>query len=335
MKDANAQTLFHLVPRNGLAEDSLRHPDNRHFVSNSLEGKSGLEIGFHVPAIAGGRIITRLGKNTDLILRGTGLSTVHVAFEMHPVTHVVLLSVRSRAVSSVETTHQPKDNPRPTTAIKIEGDCVIEYGESYLIAIALQEFKLVWSWHGKPDRLKELALQGYSNSLKRLEDVNSRYHPSDVDHSQYQSWYMTRIHSTNKLLVDEVGGTRVKIGGGAFGTVYKAIDSRSGNYFAVKEVDLSTERNRDVVRSHLHREIKALERLSHVGEARVSLLPALLPNNVAGQHHQAFGCQRLAHGQPTDLHAVDGRVPYGAVPARHRRGEEHEHLRRRAQSSFE
>jgi hypothetical protein len=74
-RDISRNTLFHLVPLNQTARDSVLHPDNTRFVSSSAindnrgHSEPGLEIGFHVPRIPGGYVITRLGRNADLILR--------------------------------------------------------------------------------------------------------------------------------------------------------------------------------------------------------------------------------------------------------------------------
>lgn len=100
---ANGKSLFHLVPVNDAAKDALQHPDNKRFVSISARNRPGLEIGFHIPPFSRGHVITRLGRNTDLILRES-YSAVHVAFEIHPETFVVMLSVRTKHTSSVTVT---------------------------------------------------------------------------------------------------------------------------------------------------------------------------------------------------------------------------------------
>lgn len=93
---AHDDTLFHLVPVNEAAQAALQDPDNKGYVSPSADsGNPGLEIGFHVPPFSRGHVIARLGRDTDLILRDS-YSAVHVAFEIHPDTLVVMLSVRTK-----------------------------------------------------------------------------------------------------------------------------------------------------------------------------------------------------------------------------------------------
>lgn len=59
---------------------------------------------------------------------------------------------------------------------------------------------------------------------------------------------------------------RTYISEGAYGKVYKTVDQMTGNFFAVKVINL---RNPDIVnielaRAALHKEIKILEAVSHV-----------------------------------------------------------------------
>jgi hypothetical protein len=134
---ANSKTLFHLVPTNDEARDALLHPDNRRFVSTSATKAQGLEVGFHVPSMPRGRVITRLGRDADLVLRGRSVSAVHVAFEIHPETLVVLLSIRSKHASSVTISDELSEEPQT-----IKGDCVVVYGTTYTISIASFAFRL-------------------------------------------------------------------------------------------------------------------------------------------------------------------------------------------------
>ena len=165
---ASKSTLFHLVPvpRNLDSLNALSHPDNKPFVSpSSQEGELGLEVGYHVPSVPGGHVITRLGRNSDLILRETNcekrMSAVHVSFELHPSTQLVLLSVRSKYTTSVKfkmlqareeprlaereednTEHGTKDGSEQGE--EITGDGVILYGQNYELTIASYEFNLIW-----------------------------------------------------------------------------------------------------------------------------------------------------------------------------------------------
>ncbi|KAI0118159.1 kinase-like protein [Nemania sp. FL0031] len=263
-RTANDRTLFHLVPVPGsqAAEEALSHPDNRRFVSLSASNKPGLEIGFHVPSFSRGHVITRLGRNTDLILRES-YSAVHVAFEIHPETLVVMLSVRTKRVSSVKIAlSEQVENGQA-----IFGDCAILYGQGYRIAIASYVFELVWRPTEGPDpvqSLKDLATRGYEDAMQRLKDVRSR-DLSIPESSTANSWYITRLQSAKAPLFTELKGYRVHIGDGGFGTVYRTVDQASGNPFAVKEVNLRQHRTVDLeaARAALHREVKIMETVLH------------------------------------------------------------------------
>jgi hypothetical protein len=261
----NDRTLFHLVPANEAATEALSHPDNKRFVSLSAEDVPGLEIGFHVPAFSRGHVITRLGRNAELILRES-YSTVHVAFEIHPKTLVVMLSVRAKDQSSVRVA--PVD---PTGQVDEEepiyGDCALIYDQTYCIYVTSYQFWLRWrrvDGRNPAAVLRNLTIKGYRDSLERLKDVRSR-DQSVMETSTANSWYMTRLQSSKAPLVAEADNSRILIGSGAFGRVFKAVDRSSGNYFAVKMVDLNKQGNVEHARAALHREVKILERISHVG----------------------------------------------------------------------
>lgn len=263
-RNISASTLFHLVPLNQLARDALLHPDNDRFVSPSAidnEGrpvKLGLEIGFHVPLIPTGRVITRLGRNADLILPERHVSAVHIAFQIHPETLVTLLSVRSKRslpVIVAGLTGKPH---------RVDGDCVLLYGQNYKIKIVCYVFQLIWRNAGTVESLRALVTQQYRNSLQRLQFVRPRDLPTDVG-SDLHTWHQTRLHTAKRVLFREAEGEpRTLIGGGQFGDVFRAVDLESGNAIAVKVVRLSRYPNVELARVALHREIKALEKLKHV-----------------------------------------------------------------------
>lgn len=263
MKDG---TLFHLVPLNELADSALRVAQNLPFVSESGEnGVSGLEIGFHVPGPVSpcGHVIAKLGRDADLILPES-YSGVHLAFQMQLETLVVMLSVRTKRVSSVRVALDGGNSDDE----EIEGDCALVYGQRYLITIADYLFRLVWRNVDNPDpaeALRVLTIEGYEGAMLRMResDVRSR-NMSLPDTSTPYSYYTTRLQSAKAPIVVEERQSREFIGAGVFGNVFKSLDRRSGHYLAVKIVDLTTQSNTEDTRTRLHREIKILEGLSHV-----------------------------------------------------------------------
>lgn len=284
---AHEKTLFHLVPLNPEAEDALQHPDNRRFVSSSpIAGKPALEVGFHIPPFSRGHVITRLGRNTDLILRNS-FSAVHVAFEIHPETFVVMLSVRTKRVSSVTVAPVMDETGNQIEPQSITGDCAIIYGQLYDITIASYIFRLTWRYPDASkslESLKELATSGYRDSMSRLKDVRSR-DLSLLEPSTPASWYMTRLQSAKAPLVVEADANmRILIGKGAYGKVYKTVDRMTGNFFAVKVVNLKAPEiiNIELSRAALHKEIKILEALSHVCSIPFHLLNLLETTYLTG-----------------------------------------------------
>lgn len=282
----HADTLFHLVPANQVAAEALHDPENKQFVSTSQKGHLGLEIGCHVPSTPRGHVIARLGRNADLILRASSpnhpMSAVHVAFELHPKTQLVLISVRSKRISFVKfrifeehksdsPTDESSDSRTEEAEETITGDGVILYGQEYVLTIEQHEFHLVWrNFHHNIkrniDALRELARRGCEQSLQRVQQLRSRDRPTDYDHSEALSWHVTRLKTTKNPKFRDAEDMRRKIGSGTFGTVFRSVDRASGHYFAIKVFDMN-KCDPNVVeyaRALLHREIKTMQALTHV-----------------------------------------------------------------------
>ncbi|KEZ43777.1 hypothetical protein SAPIO_CDS3923 [Scedosporium apiospermum] len=217
---AHLRTLFHLVPTNQVAHEALLHADNVRFVSNSRDGRPGLEVGYHVPSIPAGHIITRLGRNADLILHQSNptnpMSAVHVAFEVNPATELVVLSVRSKRLSSVRFAPRPDEDAMDITddipgsdepGQEITGDGVILYGQDYKIFIAAYRFELIWRIKGI-DALRSLTVQGYQEALRLLKDVRSRDCPTEPVDSEVLSWHMTRLDTAKGPLFKDIAHLR-------------------------------------------------------------------------------------------------------------------------------
>ncbi|KJZ74044.1 hypothetical protein HIM_06493 [Hirsutella minnesotensis 3608] len=268
------KTLFHLVPANDPAHKALLHPDNRSFVSRSDDKRRepGLEVGFHVPSKSRGHVITRLGRDADLILNQSTpknpMSAVHVAFEVNAATCHVLLSVRSKRPSSVNL-ELPAASEK-AHGESITGDSVIIYGQTYLISIASYEFILVWRTMSATvadniNSLKTLTMQGFQSSQQLAQNMRSRDRPTDVDVSEAQSWHITRLNTARLPHFRDVEQLRTIKASGAFGNVFKAVDRSTGHNFAIKVVNLAAYINADIetARALLHKEIKFMERFKH------------------------------------------------------------------------
>lgn len=146
--------LFHLMPLNDIARETAKLPENRCFVAQSPMGGPAFEVGFHVSP-APGCVLARIGRHGELVLPKESISGVHVTFEMHPESLVLLLSVRSSKKSSVTVA---------SSHGVVEGDCVLGYGKSYDIDVAGYQFRVLWR-QGSPESIRELAVQEYPNAL--------------------------------------------------------------------------------------------------------------------------------------------------------------------------
>lgn len=276
------RTIFHLVPTNEVAHDALLHPDNKRFVSNSKHGLS-LKISYHVPSLSRGHVIARLGRNADLILYKSDpkqpMSAVHVAFQINPATHLILLSVRSKQVSSVsfamlrdpekKSSTKRKGIKEDTNGEKITEDGVILYRQNYKISITSYKFHLIWrTILSNPttniESLKTLIIQGYQQSLQLLREVRSRDRLTENDDSEAQSWYIIRLNIVKSPVFNDIKYLRVRIGSGAYGTVFEAVDQSFGYKFVIKVVALDCYSDIEAARALLHREIKVMERIRYV-----------------------------------------------------------------------
>ena len=233
-RQVHPNTLFHLVPVNQVARDPLDHPGNQHFVSPSSSfDKLGLEVGYHVPSTPKGHVIATLGRNADLILSKSTpqhrMSRVHISVEINPATHILVVCVRSKYPTSV--TFASKDQHTDDTT-SITGDGVILYGRRYTVSIASYCFEIAWC-NAPTASLQALAVRGYEKSLQLLQDVRSRDRPTEYGTSELLSWHITRLGTASRADVEEAKGTRELVGQGAFGTVYKAVDGKTGHHVAI------------------------------------------------------------------------------------------------------
>lgn len=258
-REAHPRTLFHLVPKDSTTGQILEHPSNRAFVSLA-DDRPGLEIGYHVPKSGpGGQVITRLGRKEDLILPGKGVSRIHVSFQVHPDTLVVLLSVRAKEPSRVSVKHDKDQDAWPLS----HGDCVLLYGETYYIQIVDYAFDLIWRRTDPDVALKDLVHREYRESLELARNQPTCDRPTEYATGKH-SWHHTRLHSAvNPGIKEAPNAKRTLKGKGAFAEVYATIDV-SGGEIAVKVAHLAQFQHSESARQMLHREVKALAQINHV-----------------------------------------------------------------------
>ena len=198
------------------------------------------------------------------------MSAVHVAFEINPATQLVVLSVRSKRLSSVRfaisDSRDKKKLDKAALGEPISGDGVIAYSQNYEIAIASYHFELLWPSNRSQEVLKAFVFQGYQTSLQQLQDVRSRDRPTENDNSEALSWHITRLNTARGPCFKDIPSLREFKGAGSFGTVFQAVDQTSGHNFAIKVVKLEDYGDIETARALLHREIKVMERLHHVSD---------------------------------------------------------------------
>lgn len=264
----HSQAIFHLVPLNPRARDTLVHPDNERFVSLSRARPSpngseatensvpelGLEIGYHVPATPRPGVITEVGRNANLILSAPSVSAVQFAFESHPEAKIILFHDRSRGGNTtIDPGFKRGDGIRqrvlePSTVYRITTGG--ETGDLY-------SFELRWA---EGDALQKVE-RGYQIAIARATERarDLRWAPTPV-----WSSFNTRLDTPAAALVQRTAKVKL-LGMGTFGKAWEAIDLDSGLYVAVKEIDLrrGDSAQRDF-QNHAWREVKNFSGVSHV-----------------------------------------------------------------------
>lgn len=86
---------------------------------------------------------------------------------------------------------------------------------------------------------------------------------------EVRSWHNTRFNTAkNRKPFEDVKSLRTPLVGAGESrdaTIYKAVDSRTGNAFVIKKIQLVGDKGeRDAHRAFCHREVKLLEKLDHV-----------------------------------------------------------------------
>ncbi|KAK8108396.1 hypothetical protein PG984_014197 [Apiospora sp. TS-2023a] len=218
-KEASPTTLFHLVPTNSSSRSALH--GNTKSVSRARNGQDGIEIGYHVPLKASGRIITSLGRGGDIqlgqITPRRPLSVMHAYFEYWPKDFQILLINRSRQKGSVACV--PIDSAGKEEPKRSSEDVVIEWNQDYRLTIASYEFLLVW-YVTDETKAKIAASQGWEKSMFEVSQRPSNDRPTEYNIGLGDArFHNTRLSTGNHFR--EVG-PREFLNEGSYGTiVYK------------------------------------------------------------------------------------------------------------------
>jgi hypothetical protein len=270
------RTLFHLIPLNAQAQAAVRLKSNSPYVSFSPEcGRDGLEVGFHIPRKPRGDVITRLGRDADLILDNPTVSSRHVEFKLNMHSHVVMLRVLSKDEASVSVILRSTEDagvedidmsgveaPEHHECRDNWGDCVLLYRRSYLITICDYKFNLIWV-DKSDDQLKALALHGQKISEEEAKKLPRRKAPTTT---MSVSYLRSRPGDVPECLLREAAGSRELKHESAFTTVHNALDDKDGNHVIVVTIKLNAfkAQRKDAIRSAINQEVTFLKKCGHV-----------------------------------------------------------------------
>jgi hypothetical protein len=104
----------------------------------------------------------------------------------------------------------------------------------------------------------------------------SRERPTEDDCSEALSWHVTRLNTAKRPLFRDIEHFRERVGQGAFGTVYKSVEEAQGYNIAIKVIHLDKYGDVEAARALVHREIKVMEGLQHVGLVMLAFEDILL-----------------------------------------------------------
>lgn len=252
--------LFSLVPLNERAERVLAHLSNQHLVSRVEDGSLGLNIG-HVRSISGNdNTLATLGRNGDVTVDSSSISKTQCSFEVDPDTKVIMFYDRSHSqtsqVSGDNATPFGYGRPRKAVVQKDVND-IIGMGGTRL---NLLQFKLIW--HCTPKNTTKRVKDRESSLLAENPRLAQTIDEADtVLPSQRETRIITSgpEHSRTRY----VRGDR--LGSGAFGVVYQALDLYTGKHMAVKIIK-RPDGPMQQEWGKLKREVQILSSIQHVSE---------------------------------------------------------------------
>ena len=248
--------LFSLVPLNDRARAVLAHPDNIGLVSALADGRSGLDIGFHVGSSSRYTLATLGRSGADVSVEGSGISRIQCSFEVLEESGVVMLYDRSNSMSTQvfgmsATPFEPGRTRRVVVRDKLNTEIGMGGASQSLLRFALV-------WHCDTIDVEEQLKNRVDNPrLARTVDETPTVLPSQR---------LTRIHTPGNREPKIRYAKLVELGRGEFGEVWKAVDVDSGKIFAVKMIKQPTLGFQAEAWVLLKREVETLSQISHVSQ---------------------------------------------------------------------
>ncbi|KAJ6442569.1 serine/threonine protein kinase [Purpureocillium lavendulum] len=262
-------TILSLAPKNERAAEAVNDPANDHLRSFCPGIDGGvLNIG-HVRsgrASSSGTLAT-LGRNGDVVLRGTSVSRIQCSFEIDPVSGYIVLE----DCSSTWTTRVYGENATPFPRDREPRRVAVRPGQNEIIGMCgidcrLFMFELVWYQGDAATMQRDLRARQH----RRLEDNPRMAQTEDIrgtwenpDGHSIADWHVDTSRLAENIQYEDLGW----VGRGAFGEVRKAREKYRGRYMAVKVLYLNPEEHSDAIfrrkNQLIQREVAALAKLNH------------------------------------------------------------------------
>jgi len=258
--------LFSLVPVNDRARAVLTHPNNSHLVSliPDLKGpeypegiKHGLNIGFHIGSKSRHTLAT-LGRNgADITVNGSNISRIHCSFEIHKDSRLIMLYDRSTAKSTqlYGANAIPFELERDPRRVVVTQNFNKEFGFGGITCDFVQ-FRIHWHRCPNPlDMQERLSYREDNPRFARTLDETPIVPPSGL---------VTEINTrgNREPKIRHMG--KWPLGSGSYGQVWRVANVDSGEFLAVKRVELPGQGLQSSAYTMLKREVEALARVSHV-----------------------------------------------------------------------
>ncbi|KIW82967.1 hypothetical protein Z517_02210 [Fonsecaea pedrosoi CBS 271.37] len=228
--EPHPSTVFSLVPINGRAEAAVTHSLNSHLISvvqlPNNSSKIGINVGPHIGSSSQNTLATLGRSGADITLEGATISRIHCSFEVNENFGTILLYDRS----STQPTKFFGPDSRPFERGQIRR-VVVTPEMNTLLGIGGDNCELLLFrlfWHKKDISLMNVVASRSENPR----------HARTLDETPTAaaSRYLTRIHTPGGPLASHKYVKLRQVGAGAFGKVWKAIDTNTGRIMAVKVV---------------------------------------------------------------------------------------------------